>query len=112
MYRANDSLRTRHVHSEFVYCLSPSTSIGEAVTTFGVSEKTTSLLLLTFDVDPISFERMLQLVEGAAAPLDSTLAENADGNAAQLAGVFGLDPDDPEFESRLLMRIALKDCGA
>ncbi|KAK5277173.1 hypothetical protein LTR20_010014 [Exophiala xenobiotica] len=42
----NERLKSRNIHSEIVFCLSPNNNIGEAFRRFGVSESTRNLLVL------------------------------------------------------------------
>ncbi|KAI1609496.1 kinase binding protein CGI-121-domain-containing protein [Exophiala viscosa] len=48
----NDRLKSRNVHSEIVFCLSPNNNIGEAFRRFGVSETTKDLLVLKVATTP------------------------------------------------------------
>ncbi|KAK4943381.1 hypothetical protein LTR10_017055 [Elasticomyces elasticus] len=48
----NDRLKSRNVHSEIVFCLSPNNNIGEAFRRFGVSETTKNLLVLKVATTP------------------------------------------------------------
>jgi len=42
----NERLKSRNIHSEIVFCLSPNNNIGEAFRRFGVSESTRNLVVL------------------------------------------------------------------
>ncbi|KIW69889.1 hypothetical protein, variant [Phialophora macrospora] len=48
----NDRLKSRNVHSEAVFSLSPNNNIGEAFRRFGVSETTKNLLVLKVATSP------------------------------------------------------------
>ncbi|KAJ1451981.1 kinase binding protein CGI-121-domain-containing protein [Pelagophyceae sp. CCMP2097] len=109
-----DAMRTKDVHTEFVYSLAPSTNVGDSLRALSATATTTALLVVAFDSTPEDFEAMLSRVQGNAAPL-SALAFNVD--AAAVAQHFGLDPTNVDFsdqaavESAVLMAIAVKDCS-
>ncbi|OBT53501.1 hypothetical protein VE04_07057 [Pseudogymnoascus sp. 24MN13] len=69
-------LRTRNVHSEIVFCLSPNNNIAESFRRFGVSPTTTSLIAIKIttpssppSLTPASIqEHLTSAVEGKQAP--------------------------------------------
>ncbi|KFY34853.1 hypothetical protein V494_06432 [Pseudogymnoascus sp. VKM F-4513 (FW-928)] len=73
---AEDRLRTRNVHSEMVFCLSPNNNIAESFRRFGVSPTTTSLIAIktTSPSSPPSLtpasiqEHLASAVEGKQVP--------------------------------------------
>ncbi|KAA8892945.1 protein cgi121 [Sphaerosporella brunnea] len=78
-------LRTRNVHSEIVFCLSPNNNITESFRRFGISETTTSLVCVKVSSreNPISAEeteiRLQQAVKGLPAQFnDEFMAQTTD----------------------------------
>jgi EKC/KEOPS complex subunit CGI121/TPRKB len=62
----HERLRTRNVHSEIVFALSPNNNIGEAFRKFGVSEKTTDLLVIKVATSPeVTFDSVKNHLGGA-----------------------------------------------
>ncbi|KAI6004305.1 kinase binding protein CGI-121-domain-containing protein [Pisolithus albus] len=67
------SLRTKTVHSEIIWALNPTNNISEAIKLFGVSSRTTDLILVraatsnTCDVR----QRMHNIVEGSLVPMST-----------------------------------------
>jgi len=57
----NERLKSRNIHSEIVFCLSPNNNIGEAFRRFGVSESTRNLVVLKVATTPdITLENVSQ----------------------------------------------------
>ena len=48
----NDRLKSRNIHSEIVFCLSPNQNIGEAFRRFGVQESTKDIIVLKVATEP------------------------------------------------------------
>jgi len=78
-------LRSRNVHSEIVFCLSPNNNIAESFRRFGISPSTTSLLVLKVSTPekPYTAEavrsHLQSSVEGTAVPFgDNELAKSTD----------------------------------
>ncbi|EXJ83430.1 hypothetical protein A1O1_07053 [Capronia coronata CBS 617.96] len=80
----NERLKSRNVHSEIVFCLSPNNNIGEAFRRYGVSETTKDLLVMKVATTPdVTFEsvsaHLSTHVQGKEYPFDdSTFHETAD----------------------------------
>ncbi|KAJ3572596.1 hypothetical protein NP233_g2976 [Leucocoprinus birnbaumii] len=78
---AQNGLRTRTVHSEVLWNLNPTNNITEAIRRYGVSDATTSLLVVRIDGGNIPVEemqsRIQKVVEGELTPL-SKLREITD----------------------------------
>ncbi|EXJ87348.1 hypothetical protein A1O3_04307 [Capronia epimyces CBS 606.96] len=80
----NHRLKSRNIHSEIVFCLSPNNNIGEAFRRFGVSDATKDLLVIkvatTPDVTLESVGRHLSThVQGQESPFDdATFRATAD----------------------------------
>ncbi|KAH9995180.1 CGI-121-domain-containing protein [Russula compacta] len=68
---AQNTLRTKTVHSEVIWALNPSNNITEAFRRYGISEDTTALLVIR--INPLEFSdvksRMSAVVEGTHAPI-------------------------------------------
>ncbi|KAL4075554.1 kinase binding protein CGI-121-domain-containing protein [Scleroderma citrinum] len=73
------SLRTKTVHSEIIWALNPTNNISEAIKLFGVSSKTTDLILVHIASSHIGDmqQRMNAVVEGDLVPM-STIPESTD----------------------------------
>ncbi|KAI6039258.1 kinase binding protein CGI-121-domain-containing protein [Pisolithus marmoratus] len=67
------SLRTKTVHSEIIWALNPTNNISEAIKLFGVSSRTTDLILVhaaTFDTSNVQ-QKMHNVVEGRLVPMST-----------------------------------------
>ncbi|KAH8105411.1 CGI-121-domain-containing protein [Cristinia sonorae] len=66
------ALRTRTVHSEVLWALSPSTNITDAIRRYGISETTTSLILVRIGSpnDTTVEKQMTDVVHGSISSLD------------------------------------------
>ncbi|KAI0759741.1 CGI-121-domain-containing protein [Trametes elegans] len=70
--QAHESLRTKTVHSEILWALNPTNNISEAIRRYGVSDGTTSLIVVRVtspglkDVEKL----MRSVVEGTLSPLE------------------------------------------
>ncbi|KAF8244452.1 kinase binding protein CGI-121, partial [Wilcoxina mikolae CBS 423.85] len=80
-----EKLRTRNVHSEIVFCLSPNNNISESFRRFGLSDTTTSLICIKISSPqkPISsadVERYLaEVVKGTPVEFsDDAIAQETD----------------------------------
>ncbi|KIM62255.1 hypothetical protein SCLCIDRAFT_840512 [Scleroderma citrinum Foug A] len=71
------SLRTKTIHSEIIWALNPTNNISEAIKLFGVSSKTTDLILVHVTTSHICDvqQKMSAIVEGNLVPM-STIAES------------------------------------
>ncbi|KAF5364055.1 hypothetical protein D9756_000989 [Leucocoprinus leucothites] len=78
---AQNGLRTRTIHSEVLWNLNPTNNITEAIRRYGVSDATTSLLVVRIDggtTPPIEMEsKVKKVVDGGLVPL-SQLQEVTD----------------------------------
>eukprot|EP01027_Heterolobosea_sp_BB2_P014087 GEZU01020280.1.p1 GENE.GEZU01020280.1~~GEZU01020280.1.p1 ORF type:complete len:199 (-),score=35.69 GEZU01020280.1:208-804(-) len=63
-------LKTRNVHSELVYDLSPSRNISEAFAKFGITEKNTTILVGLFNASQEQLAAVASLVQGTLVPKD------------------------------------------
>ena len=131
-------LKSRNVHSEIVFSLSPNNNIGEAFRTFGVGDSTSDLLILKVSTSPsVTLESVRShlacAVKGACVDFnDENLQDVSDldkirkayktgsyvsakgqskESKAQLNGVDGIDPiakERKELEIAILGAIALR----
>ncbi|KAM5540629.1 hypothetical protein V8D89_005660 [Ganoderma adspersum] len=69
--QTQSSLRTKTVHSEILWALNPTNNISEAIRRYGVSDSTTSLIVVRIsspDLDDVQ-QRMTSVVTGTLSPL-------------------------------------------
>ncbi|KAI6033816.1 kinase binding protein CGI-121-domain-containing protein [Pisolithus microcarpus] len=67
------SLRTKTIHSEIIWALNPTNNISEAIKLFGVSSRTTDLILVhaaTSNACDVH-QKMLNIVEGSLVPMST-----------------------------------------
>ncbi|KIW30785.1 uncharacterized protein PV07_02486 [Cladophialophora immunda] len=74
----NERLRSRNIHSEIVFSLSPNNNIGEAFRRFGVSESTSDLLVLKVATTPeVTIDSVTQHlsthIQGQATAFDDAI---------------------------------------
>ncbi|KAI9859560.1 MAG: hypothetical protein M1824_003726 [Vezdaea acicularis] len=80
----HNRLKSRNVHSEIVFCLSPNNNIAESFRRFGVTDSTTNLLAVKVSTAPSITHESVQehlssVVEGTPVDFaDSILQETAD----------------------------------
>jgi EKC/KEOPS complex subunit CGI121/TPRKB len=72
-----ERLKSRNIHSEIVFCLSPNNNIGEAFRRYGVSDTTKSLVVVKVPTDPgithDSIESHLsEVVKGTPLPFEDS----------------------------------------
>ncbi|KAH9986800.1 kinase binding protein CGI-121-domain-containing protein [Russula vinacea] len=111
---AQNTLRTKTVHSEVIWALNPSNNITEALRRYGVSGDTSALLVIRIDpLDPSSVKnRMSAVIEGTQAPL-SQLASLTDWVAVKRYNKLNVDPvireaqNDPAREHHLIDNIVV-----
>jgi len=117
-------LRSRNVHSEIVFSLSPNNNIAESFRRFGISPTTTNLLVIKVSTPSSPFtgseiqDHLLTAVEGAQIPFSDTelrdmtdLARirkiyklNASGGAKKAVNeVNGVSADDESKELEVLV---------
>ncbi|KAG9233543.1 kinase binding protein CGI-121-domain-containing protein [Amylocarpus encephaloides] len=77
----SDRLRSRNVHSEIVFSLSPNNNIAESFRRFGITPSTTSLLLIKITTDPSLSasdiaSHLTTSIEGEALPFTDESIEN------------------------------------
>ena len=73
----SERLKSRNIHSEIVFCLSNNNNILEAFKKFGVSESTTSLIVVKVSIDPnVTHEsiaaHLQEAIEGNPVPFEDS----------------------------------------
>ncbi|KAI0273122.1 CGI-121-domain-containing protein [Russula aff. rugulosa BPL654] len=111
---AQNTLRTKTVHSEVIWALNPSNNITEALRRYGVSDDSTALLVIR--IDPLDLSdvksRMSAVVEGTHVPI-SQLADLTDWIAVKKYNKLNADPvireaqNDPTREHHLIDNIVI-----
>ncbi|KAI9466554.1 CGI-121-domain-containing protein [Lactarius psammicola] len=111
---AQNTLRTKTVHSEVIWALNPSNNITEALRRYGVTDDCTALFVVR--IDPLASldvrSRMSAVVEGTLVTM-SELAGLTDWVAVKKYNKLGGDPiikeiqNDPAREHRLIDNIVV-----
>jgi len=111
---AQNTLRTKTVHSEVIWALNPSNNITEAFRRYGVSDDSTALLVIR--IDPLESSdverRMNGVIEGTQAPI-SELADLTDWIAVKKYNKLNGDlviretRNDPDLEHCLINDIVV-----
>ncbi|KAG1729084.1 kinase binding protein CGI-121-domain-containing protein [Suillus paluster] len=70
---AQGQLRTKTIHSEILWALNPTNNITEAIRRYGVSDASTTLILVRVDVSDIPDiqRRMSDIVQGSIVPFEA-----------------------------------------
>lgn len=76
-----DRLKSRNIHSEIVFCLSPNNNIGEAFRRYGLSDTSKSLVVIKVSTDPSvthdSVEAHLkEVMKGSPLPFEDSSFED------------------------------------
>ncbi|KAL4925573.1 EKC/KEOPS complex subunit CGI121/TPRKB [Aspergillus undulatus] len=101
----NDRLKSRNIHSEVVFSLSPTNNIADSFRKFGISDTTSSLLVVKICVTPdITHDsvavHLAQNVEGTAVPFDDeALSEVSDIAKIKKAYKLGSLPSAPSGQA-------------
>ncbi|EOD46590.1 hypothetical protein UCRNP2_6691 [Neofusicoccum parvum UCRNP2] len=101
----NARLKSRNVHSEIVFSLSPNNNIADSFRRFGVQDTTTALLAIKVSTEsaPVSVDavqsHLSESVEGTALPFtDASLAEFTD--LARIRKIYKLDAALPSQKGK------------
>lgn len=79
--QALGTMMTKNVHTELVFNLSPDNAIATSLKTFGISEKTSSVLLCLVNATPEQRDKAFKMIVGDAVPnVDSALTKECDIN--------------------------------
>ncbi|KAH9007272.1 CGI-121-domain-containing protein [Lactarius hatsudake] len=111
---AQNTLRTKTVHSEVIWALNPSNNITEALRRYGVTDDSTALFVIR--IEPLASidvrSRMSAVIEGTLVPM-SALAGLTDWVAVKKYNKLGGDPfikeiqNDPAHEHHLIDNIVV-----
>ncbi|OGM43459.1 protein cgi121 [Aspergillus bombycis] len=123
----NERLKSRNVHSEIVFSLSPTNNIADSFRKFGISDSTKDLLVVKVSVTPeVTHDavatHLARSVEGSPVPFnDETLSEIADVAKIKKAYKLGALPsasagqvngagngDNMRLENSIIGAIALR----
>jgi EKC/KEOPS complex subunit CGI121/TPRKB len=102
------ALVTKALHSELVYCVSPSKHISEAFRRFGVGENSEALLVCKFNADDGDLERFKAVIEGEVVEFE----ERPEPDAAALKKWYKVHENELKIDSlqeAILSRIAIRD---
>ena len=134
----HDRLKSRNVHSEIVFALSPNNNIGDAFRKFGIGDTTLDLLVIKVSTSPsVTFESVRSHLEsvvdgtcadfndeslqvtsdlgkiGKAYKIDSSVSSKGQIRSlkSHMSGMSGIDPvakERKELEIAILGAIALR----
>ncbi|KAK4903127.1 hypothetical protein LTR27_000055 [Elasticomyces elasticus] len=101
-------MKSKNVHSEIVFSLSPNNNISECFRRFGVGESTKDIVAIKVDRDASRIQRQLQgHMHGEIVPFtDETLASLRD--EARIRKAYKVDQAGPEAEAFIVGSMALK----
>ncbi|KAK5712780.1 hypothetical protein LTR15_011772 [Elasticomyces elasticus] len=101
-------MKSKNVHSEIVFSLSPNNNISECFRRFGVGETTTNIVAIKVDSNTFRIQEHLQKhVQGQIVPFtDETLASLRD--EARVRKAYKVDQAGPEAEAFIIGSMALK----
>jgi len=105
---ARGTMVTRALHSELVFCLSPTRHISEAFRRFGGDERSTALIVCKFDASDEDLERVRRVVKGELVAFDArpTVDEAA---LKKWYKVHANELELGSLEDAVLSRIAIRD---
>ena len=109
----NKTMRTRNLHTEILFNLSPSNSIKESLTTFGVSDTQTNLIgvCLRKDDDVTDgMDTLLKMVDGATTKPLCDIEKYCDTN--RITKLYKVSEDELSIGSladAVVLRVATKD---
>ncbi len=78
----NDRLKSRNIHSEIVFALSPNNNIGEAFRRFGIQESTKTIVVLKVATGPSTTLESVQThfdssIKGQESPFEDSILQKA-----------------------------------
>ncbi|CCX07064.1 kinase binding protein CGI-121-domain-containing protein [Pyronema domesticum] len=115
----NEKLRTRNVHSEIVFSLSPNNNITEAFRRFGIGENTKSLLCVKISspektISAAEVEKhLMESVKGTQMEFnESTIAAETDwANVGKCYKMKGCKEISKEVELEVLGKMVMRSVG-
>ncbi|KAF4574507.1 hypothetical protein EYR36_005849 [Pleurotus pulmonarius] len=121
MAEAQGALRTKTIHSEIIWILNPTNNITEALRRYGVSDTTTTLLVVRIDgpdLQPEQIKRDIDaIVSGEILPLDQ-LQDITDWHTVKKHYKLGQETaiveakGDPEREKALINEIVVSSVAS
>lgn len=110
------ALKAKTLHAELIWSLSGSKHIGRALSTFGIQDTSTNVLVAKFDATPEDVRALQarvvgEVVEGNAA-IEAALREVCD--VERVKKVYGIRDAELEIgglEESVVLRIAARDCA-
>mmetsp|Transcript_13733 Transcript_13733/g.29302 ORF Transcript_13733/g.29302 Transcript_13733/m.29302 type:complete len:182 (-) Transcript_13733:124-669(-) len=98
------SMTTKGLHTEVLFCLAASKSIADALSTFGISDQSKSIVIAAFDTKPDKFIEIASSVHGTVVPL-STVSTSCD--VEKIKKVYKIAPAELSMPGS-----SLTDCAA
>merc|ERR1712150_116123 len=105
---AGGTLKTKGVHTELLYNLSPSHSISAALKTFGISGKEESLLVVCLPKGVCGIEQILAKVEGDVVDVGGLCTLVDVDKMRTLYGITEEELDIGSLSDAVVLRVAVK----
>ncbi|KAK0961418.1 hypothetical protein LTR91_019927 [Friedmanniomyces endolithicus] len=103
-----DRLKSKNVHSEIVFSLSPNNNISDSFRRFGVSEITTEILAVKVGNDQMQVEEHLRKhVEGQAVPFTDEILTSI-RNEARIQRAYRVETSSDQADAFIIGSMALK----
>ncbi|KAK0258073.1 hypothetical protein LTR91_018616 [Friedmanniomyces endolithicus] len=103
-----DRLKSKNVHSEIVFSLSPNNNISESFRRFGVSETTTEILAIKVGNDKMQVEEHLRKhVEGHVVPFTDELLTSV-RDEARIQKAYRVERSSDQADAFIIGSMALK----
>ena len=108
----NQTMRTRNLHTEILFNLSPSNSIKEALTAFGVRDVQPNLIgvcLRKSVSETDGMESLINMVDGATKPLNDIEKYNDINKITKLYKITDEELSIGSLAEAVVLRVATKD---
>ena len=107
----NSSMKTRSIHTEVLYNLSPTSSITDSLKTFGVADDQKSFLCVGIrkNDENDDFENILKMVDGVSVPTDTLKTLH---DAVRIQKLYKITNDEIAVDglaNAVCMRVSTKD---
>ncbi|KAK4784133.1 hypothetical protein SAY86_018501 [Trapa natans] len=106
---SRDSLSSRTVHSELVYCYSGSKHISESLKRFGISESSNYVLAARFNASPEEMEAIRKLVKGTEVELEGLEAKADKAQIQKHYKIPGSELGISSLSDAISCRVAARD---
>lgn len=106
--KQNGRLRTRNLHTELVYNLSPERNIRNAYKELGISETSTAMIVATFNSDPSHLQKIQELVKGEDRDIDQELRRFFDFQKASKVYQLSKEEEEGDAVAAIINRISTK----